>query len=167
MSGLSYHFPLIYVYYWATYLWLLTVIVFTNFSSLILLCISLICQGLTRVLRLRNNGVVIESMYSYSSGQPSLLHSRFWKKPSIAITFAAIARLVHISAQQWISTICCFKHFFLDDNLHIQLESSRLRYGVVSIQSTPIRLGNHSPQYFLIWKTHSIPISSAGVSMLE
>ena len=91
MSGLSYHFPLIYVYYWATYLWLLTVIVFTNFSSLILLLISLICEGLTRVWQLRNYGVVIKSMYSYSSGQLSPLHSRFWKKPSIAITFAAIA----------------------------------------------------------------------------
>ncbi len=112
MSGLSYHFPLIYVCYWATYLWLLTVIVFTNFSSLILLFISLICQGLTRVWRLRNCGVVIKSMYSYSSGQPSPLHSGFWKKPSNAITFAAIARLVHISAQHWISTICCFNHFF-------------------------------------------------------
>ncbi len=80
MSGLSYHFPLINVYYWATYLWLLTVIVFTNSSSLILLFISLIRQGFTRVVwRLRNYGVVIESMYSYSSGQPSPLHSGFWK----------------------------------------------------------------------------------------
>ena len=79
MSGLSYHFPLIYLYYWAAYLWLLTVIVFTTFSSLILLFISLIRQGLTRVLRLHNNGVVIESMYSYLSRQPSPLHSGFWK----------------------------------------------------------------------------------------
>jgi hypothetical protein len=79
MSGSSYHFPLIYVYYWATYLWLLTVIVFTNFSSLILLFISLIRQGLTRVWGLRNYGVVIKSMYSYSLGQPSPLHSWFWK----------------------------------------------------------------------------------------
>jgi hypothetical protein len=79
MFGLSYRFPLIYVYYWATYLWLLTVIVFTNFSSLILLFISLICQGVTHVWRLRNYGVVIKSMYSYSSGQPSPLHSGFWK----------------------------------------------------------------------------------------
>jgi hypothetical protein len=105
MSRLSYHFPLIYVYYWATYLWLLTVTVFTNFSSLTLLFISLIHQGLTRVWQLCNHGIVIESMYSYSSGQPFPLHSGFWKKPSIAIPFAAIARFIHISAHQWISTI--------------------------------------------------------------
>ncbi len=148
MSGLSYHFPLIYVYYWATNLWLLTVIVSTNFSSLILLFISLICQGLTRVLRLHNNGVVIKSMYSYSSGQPSPLHSRFWKNPSIAITFAAIARLVHISAQQWISTICCFKHFFWMKTCTFSWNYCIYATVLFSIQSTPICLGNHSPYTF-------------------
>jgi hypothetical protein len=144
MSRLSYHFPLIYVYYWATYLWLLTLIVFTNFSSLILLFISLIHQGLTCVLQLRSNGVVIESMYSYSSGQPSPLHSEFWKNPSIAITFAAIARLVHISAQQWISTICCFKHFFWMKTCTFSWNYRVYATVLFSIQSTPIRLGNHS-----------------------
>ncbi len=148
MSQLSYHFPLIYVYYWATYLWLLTVIVFTNFSTLIFLFISLIRQGLTRVWRLHNYGVVIESMYSYSSGQPSPLHSGFWKNPSIAITFAAIARLVHISAQQWISTICCFNHFFWMKTCTFSWNYCIYATVLFSIQSTPIRLGNHPPYTF-------------------
>jgi hypothetical protein len=162
MSGLSYHFPLICVYYWATYLWLSTVIVFTNFSSLILLLISLIRQGLTRVWRLRNNCVVIESIYSYSSRQPSPLHSGYWKKPSIAITFAVIARLVHISAQQWISTICCFNHFSWMK--HVQLELLRLCYGVVVYSIYSYSFGQPFPLHFLIWKKHSISITSAGVS---
>ncbi len=144
MSGLSYHFPLIYVYYWAIYLWLLTVIVFANFSSLILLFISLICQGLTCVFRLRKYGVVIKSMYSYSSGQPSPLHSGFWQNPSIAITFAAIARLVHISAQQWISTIYCFKHFFWMKTCTFSWNYCVYATVLFSIQSTPICLGNRS-----------------------
>ncbi len=148
MSRLSYHFPLIYIYYWATYLWLLAVIVFTNFSSLILLFISLIHQGLTHVLRLRNKGVVIESMYSYLSGQPSPLHSGFWKKTSIAITFAAIARSVHISAQQWISTMCCFKHFFWMKTCTFSWNYCIYATVSFSIQSTPICLGNHSPYTF-------------------
>ncbi len=148
MSGLSYHFPLIYVYYWATYLWLLTVIVFTNFSSLILLFISLTCQGLTHVWRLRNYGVVIESMYSYSSGQPSPLHSGFWKKPSIAITSAAIARLVHISAQRWTSTICCFNHFFWMITCTFSWNYCVYATVLFSIQSTSICLGNHPPYTF-------------------
>ncbi len=148
MSGLSYCFPLIYVYYWATYLWLMAVIVFTNFSSLILLFISLICQGLTRVWRLRNYGVVIKSMYSYLSGQPSPLHSGFWKNPSIAITFAAIARLVHISAQQLISTICCFNHFFWIKTCTFCWNYRVYATVLFSIQSTPICLGNHPPYTF-------------------
>jgi hypothetical protein len=150
MSGSSYHFPLIYVCYWATYLWLLTVIVFTNFYSLILLFISLICQGLTRVWWLHNYGVVIKSMYSYSSGQPSPLHSGFWKNPSIAIaiTFAAIPRLLHISAQQWISTICCFNPFFWMKTCTFSWNYRVYTTVLFSIQSTPIRLGNHPPYTF-------------------
>ncbi len=95
----------IYIYFWVTYLWLSTGIAFTNFHSSIHWFNSLIPKGVTRLCQLYDYGVIIYSMYSYSFWQASPLHSGFWNKHSIAITFAAIARLEHCSAPPWISTI--------------------------------------------------------------
>ncbi len=166
MSGLSYHFSLIYVYYWATYLWLLTIICFANFSSLILLFISLICQGLTRVFGLHKYGVVIKSMYSYSSGQPSPLHSGFWNNRSIAITFMQQSLDWYISvhsneSQQFVVSNISFGWKLARS---VGIIVSTLRCCFYSIYSH--LFGQPFPLHFLIWKKHSIPISSAGVSRL-
>ncbi len=165
MSGLSYHFPLIYVYYWATYLWLLAVFVFTNFSSLILLSISLICQDLTRVWQLHNNCVVIESMYSYSSGQPS--HPPY--TPDSEKTLPLPSPLQR-SLDWYIS---------VHSNESQQFVVSTISFGWILARSVGI-IASTLRCYFLlnlllfVWATipptlfnlkkHSIPITSAGVS---
>jgi hypothetical protein len=166
MFGLSYHFPLIYVYYWATYLWLLTVIVFTNFSSLILLFISLICQGLSRVWQLHNNCVVIASMYSFfvwATIPPTL---RILKKnlplPSPLQQLLDWYISVHSNeSQQFVVSTISFGWKLA---LSVGIIASTLR--CCFLFNLLLFIWATIPPTLLIWKKHSIPITSAGVSRL-
>jgi hypothetical protein len=57
-----------------------------------------------------------------------------------------------------------FQPFFLDENLHVQLELLPLHYGFIFYSIYSYSFGQPSPLHFLIKKKHSIPITSAAVS---